>query len=46
LAQSKTAVEDYLKRRGGEGLPSGSNGWVVTLAVIALIIASVFFAIR
>ncbi len=25
LAPAKTAVEDYLRRRGGESLPSGSN---------------------
>ena len=46
LAQAKRAVEDYLRRRGGEGLPSGSNGWMVALAVIAMIVATVFFAIR
>jgi ribosomal protein L7/L12 len=44
LAQAKTAVENYLERRGGSDLPSGSKGaflfWfaVVFLGVVAGII--------
>jgi hypothetical protein len=45
LAQAKRAVEDYLRRRGGEGLPSGSNnGWLVALAMIALVIFGAIYA--
>ena len=35
LAQAKTAVEDYLRRRGGENLPSGSTA--KTLAWFAIL---------
>jgi ribosomal protein L7/L12 len=35
LAQAKTAVEDYLRRRGGENLPSGSK--TKTLAWFAIL---------
>ena len=45
LAEAKRAVEDYLRRKGGEGLPSGSNGRIVAIAVIVMIICAMVFAI-
>jgi hypothetical protein len=44
LAQSRRAVEDYLRRRGGENLPSGSSGtsffWlaVVLFGTVAVLV--------
>jgi len=46
LSAAKLAVEDYLRRKGGEGLPSGSNGWLVASAVIAMIVGVVIYALR
>jgi hypothetical protein len=39
LAQAKTAVEDYLRRRGGEGLPSGSSSRLFAIALILIALA-------
>ena len=39
LKQAKDAVEDYLRRRGGEDLPTGSVGWGAWLVVIAVLAA-------
>ncbi len=42
LAQAKRAVEDYLKRRGGENLPSGSKAKSVAwLAILLLVISAI-----
>lgn len=42
LKQAKIAVEDYLRRRGGEGLPSGSKAAPMAwLAILLLAIAAV-----
>jgi hypothetical protein len=45
LAPAKRAVEDYLGRRGGEDLPTGSGGWmvgVILLLGLAALAAVVF----
>lgn len=39
LKPAKDAVEDYLRRRGGEGLPSGSNGMLSAIALILVVLA-------
>ncbi len=42
LRQAKVAVEDYLRRRGGEGLPSGSKASSLAwLAILLLAVAAV-----
>jgi ribosomal protein L7/L12 len=40
LRPAKVAVEDYLKRRGGEDLPSGSN-WVATGVILFIVMAAI-----
>jgi ribosomal protein L7/L12 len=40
LRPAKIAVEDYLKRRGGEGLPSGSN-WMTGAVILFLVMAAI-----
>jgi ribosomal protein L7/L12 len=40
LRPAKLAVEDYLKRRGGEGLPSGSS-WVVGTLILFIVMAAI-----
>jgi hypothetical protein len=40
-AQARLAVDHYLKRRGGEGLPSGSRAaWFAWLAVLLLAVGA------
>jgi hypothetical protein len=45
LREARLSVEDYLRRRGGEGLPSGSNGWllgfVAIVAIVLIVVALV-----
>jgi hypothetical protein len=42
LRPAKLAVEDYLRRRGGEGLPSGSKATPVAwLAILLLVTAAI-----
>jgi len=38
LKDAKDAVEDYLRRRGGEGLPSGSNELLSAIALILIVV--------
>jgi ribosomal protein L7/L12 len=38
LRDAKVAVEDYLRRRGGEGLPTGGNP-VFTVALVVILLA-------
>jgi hypothetical protein len=40
LKDAKLAVEDYLHRKGGEGLQSGGGGWLAILVVV-LVVAGV-----
>jgi hypothetical protein len=42
LAQAKTAVEDYLRRRGGEDLPSGVNAHPLAWFAVLCLGASAF----
>ena len=46
LRPAKDAVEDYLRRRGGEGLPSGSNGVLsaIALILVVLVVAAILAA--
>ena len=48
LRPAKVAVEDYLRRRGGEGLPTGSHGWMsfAAVVVVATIIGAAIYALR
>jgi hypothetical protein len=45
LKPAKDAVEDYLRRKGGEDLPTGSNGWKGIPIVITLAILIIFYVI-
>jgi ribosomal protein L7/L12 len=40
LRPAKDAVEDYLKRRGGEGLPTGSS-WVAGAVILFVVMAAI-----
>jgi hypothetical protein len=40
LRPAKVAVEDYLRRRGGDGLPSGSN-WVAWAVFLFMVMAAI-----
>jgi ribosomal protein L7/L12 len=40
LRPAKIAVEDYLKRRGGENLPSGSN-WVAAVVILFILLTAI-----
>ena len=46
LKDARLAVEDYLRRKGGEGLPSGSNGWMVAVVLVALCLLGAIYALR
>ena len=46
LKDAKLAVEDYLRRKGGEGLQSGGGGWLALLwAVLLIAIAAAFLVL-
>ncbi len=46
LREAKAAVDDYLRRKGGEGLRSGRGGWLVaSLLLLAALAAGVAFAL-
>ncbi len=44
LAAAKRAVEDYLRRRGGEGLPAGSGGRTGLVVLAALLLGAAALA--
>ena len=46
LGAAKNAVEDYLRRKGGEGLPSGSNGWMIAVVLIVLFIIGAIYTLQ
>jgi Ribosomal protein L7/L12 C-terminal domain len=43
LREAKHAVEDYLRRKGGEGLQSGGGGWLVALVIVVVIAGGVAY---
>jgi ribosomal protein L7/L12 len=47
LAEAKRAVEDYLRRRGGEDLPSGgSKVWLIAVVLAALVVFGIIYTLR
>lgn len=45
LKDARLAVEDYLRRKGGEGLQSGGRGWLAVLGTVLAIAAVVAYLI-
>lgn len=45
LKPAKDAVEDYLRRRGGEDLPTGSHRWMFAILLVALAFIGAFYVL-